>query len=97
MKKEIQLEVINKVRKIRQDNDISQAILAEILGLNSYGTIGNIESNKYTHKYTLNQLYTISNHFKYPFEKLFLSESERKLDKEQFTKILIKKIIDYDG
>lgn len=61
-KSEYQNEVVNRIRQLRIDNDISQIGLANIIDV-SNGQIGNIESPKFQHKYTLKQLYLISQYF----------------------------------
>ncbi len=95
MKTELQLRVINLIREFRNDNDLSQAGISDVLGI-SYGLIGNIESSKYSHKYTINQLYLLANHFEIPFETLFLTEEEIKMNKRNVIDLLIKKIVEYD-
>ena len=90
-----QQEIILLIKRLRQDNDVSQSQLSEILGLSS-GQIGNIESPKFTHKYTIRQIYEICKHFKYPIEQLFLNDEEMTLPKKEIIDTLIKKIIDYD-
>ena len=95
MKTDIQLEVIFKIKQLRQHDKISQAHLADILSLSSYGLIGSIESTKYPHKYTLAQLKILSDHFEFPFSNLFLTDEECALPKEKFVKVLINKIIEY--
>ncbi len=95
MKTDIQLQVINTIRELRNDNALSQAGLADILGI-SYGLIGNIESPKYSQKYTIKQLYELAKFFDVPFEKLFLTDEEMKGNKRNIIDLLIKKIAEYD-
>lgn len=90
-----QQEIILLIKKLRQDSDVSQSQLSEILGL-SPGQIGNIESPRFTHKYTIKQIYEISKYFNYPFEKVFLKEEEMTLSKKEIIDLLINRIIDYD-
>jgi putative transcriptional regulator len=90
---DIQNQVIQTVKKLRIEQGISQSSLSNILGV-SDGQIGNIESPKYQHKYTLKQLYDFCSFIKYPFENLFLSDNE--LKSKDAIKILIKKLIEYD-
>ncbi|MFR9526715.1 MAG: helix-turn-helix transcriptional regulator [Rikenellaceae bacterium] len=96
-KSEFQLEIINRLKELRLNQKISQAAISDILGLNSYGSIGNIESSKFKHKYTLKHISILCNEFQYPIEKLFLNDSELLLDKKEYTECLIKKIIEYGG
>ncbi|MCQ2268272.1 MAG: helix-turn-helix domain-containing protein [Bacteroidaceae bacterium] len=83
-KTEKQLLVINRVKKLRVDNNVSQQQLALILGATN-GHIGNIESLKYANKYTLNQLNQIAHHFKIPIESFFMTEIEKVISLEEYT------------
>ncbi len=67
--------------------------LSNIIGV-SDGQVGNIESPKFSHKYTLKQLYDFCIFVKYPFEKLFLTDEE--LKSKDVVKLLISKIVEYD-
>lgn len=96
MKNNLQLEVINTIRELRQANKLSQAGLSDVLDI-SYGMIGNIESTKFEQKYTLKQLQLACKHFEYPFIRLFLSENEVKKNQDEIVEILINKIIEYNG
>jgi putative transcriptional regulator len=89
-KTNFQNEVVNRIRQLRLDNDISQIQLANIIDV-SNGQIGNIESPKFQHKYTLKHLYTIARHFNVPLE-FILTGSNSKMDSE----LLIKTLIQYD-
>nr|WP_314802025.1 helix-turn-helix transcriptional regulator [uncultured Capnocytophaga sp.] len=51
--------IIEKVRKIRTDRNISQAELASSIGV-SIGFIGKVESLKYNTKYNLNHINNIA-------------------------------------
>lgn len=95
MKTELQLKVINIIREYRNDNDLSQAGLSDILEI-SYGLIGNIESHKFSQKYTINQLYLLAKHFEIPFEVLFITEDEANMSKRNVIDLLIEKIAEYD-
>lgn len=94
-KTEYQEKVISKIKKLRIDNNISQAQLSEILSI-SPGLIGNIESYKYPHKYTLKQIYEICNCFNYPIETIFFDLGDINIDKDNVINLLINKIIEYD-
>ncbi|MBR4511332.1 MAG: helix-turn-helix transcriptional regulator [Bacteroidales bacterium] len=65
--------IIQTIKKIRLEKNISQAKLSELLGI-SRGQIGNIENPNYTHKYTLKQIVAICKHLDYPIEKIFLPD-----------------------
>jgi putative transcriptional regulator len=43
-KSEIQLHIIDKLKKLRQTNNVSQAMICEIIEVSSAGQVGNIES-----------------------------------------------------
>lgn len=90
---EIQEQVIQTIKRLRTERGISQLALSNILGI-SDGQVGNIESPKYQHKYTLKQLYDFCSFVQYPFENLFLSKDE--LQSKEAIRILIDKIIKYD-
>lgn len=68
-KSEYQLEVVNRIKDLRIKADVGQTKLANLLDVVS-GQIGNIESPRYQHKYTLKQLYTISKFFDVSIEYL---------------------------
>ena len=95
MKTELQLKIINIIRDFRNDNDLSQAGLADILET-SYGLIGNIESPKFSQKYTISQLYKLATYFEIQFEVLFLTEDEANMNKRNVIDLLINKIAEYD-
>ena len=90
MKTDFQLRVINIIRELRQGQNASQAYVAELLDLRSSGP-------RFPHKYTLKQLSVLCEAFQYPFENLFLDEKETLLPYKERIKLLINKIIDYDG
>ena len=96
-KTEFQIEIINKLKELRHSGNISQAQICEIIGINSLGQIGNIESPRFKHKYTLKQIYLLANYFKYPFEKIFLTDLELEKSKDEVINILILKLIAYEN
>ncbi len=73
MKTDYQQEIIAKVKRLRESRGINQAQLAKDLGI-SPGQLGNIESYKYNHKYTLKQLSALCNMFDYSIQKLFCND-----------------------
>lgn len=89
----IEEEVIQKIKQLRIERNISQLALSDILGI-SDGQIGNIESPRYQHKYTLKQIYTFCSFIEYPFEKVFLNDEE--LNSNKYINTLITKIIQYE-
>lgn len=88
IKTEYQNEVINRIRQLRIDNKTSQIMLATVIEV-SNGQIGNIESPKFQHKYTLKQLYLIARHFNVSVDYL-LTGSKQVLDSDSLIKALIK-------
>lgn len=66
-------KIIQTIKRIRIERDISQAKLSEMLGI-SRGQVGNIENPNYPHKYTLKQIVAICRHLDYPIEKIFIPE-----------------------
>ncbi|MDE6484657.1 MAG: helix-turn-helix domain-containing protein [Duncaniella sp.] len=87
-KSDYQNEVVNRIRQLRIDNEVSQIGLAGIIDV-SAGQIGNIESPKFQHKYTLKQLYLISKYFNVPVSYLLTGKKEI-LDCESFIMALIR-------
>lgn len=94
MKSEYQNYVINKIRKLREEHHYSQENIAFLLGL-SNGHVGNIESLKTNHKYTLGQILKICNEFNYPIEQIFL-EDEDYTKNIDIVSSIIQKIIIYE-
>lgn len=89
-----QIEIIFKIKTLREERGISQITLSEILDI-SRGQVGNIESPKYSHKYTLKQIYTFCKYINYPFVKVFLND-DLTLDNENINQ-LVERIIEYDN
>ena len=95
MKTEYQLHIINRLRDLRQKRNLSQAQVATSLGI-STGQMGNIETPKASHKYTIGQIYTICNDFKISVADIFLSDEEKKLPINDQINALIKYIVEYE-
>lgn len=95
MKTEYQIEIINRVRRLREAHQCSQTQLAGYLGL-SDGQIGNVESLRFSQKYTLAQLYKICKLFDTTIAHLFIDDDERG-DDIDIVDLLIKKIIKYEN
>lgn len=77
MKTEYQSRIIDKLRRLREEQNHSQASVARLLGI-SPGQLGNIESFKRGHKYTLRQIYILTNLFNVPIELVFSEEENIK-------------------
>ena len=65
-KTDYQLKIINIFKELRQNQNMTQALVSDLLGINSYGQVGNIESPKFPHKYTLKQISVLCREFNYP-------------------------------
>lgn len=89
-KSEYQIEVISTIKLLRNQNGYSQAKLADYLGI-SYGLLGNIESPRYPHKYTLSQINRIANLFDVSVSWIFLKKESNNIDE------ILPKIIKYDS
>lgn len=85
MKTEFQYEVISRLKKLREEKNYTQASLAKLLEI-SPGQLGNIESYKQDHKFTLAQILKICDLLKVNIEEVFL------VDKKD--SISIRKVID---
>lgn len=83
-----QSEIIQRVKKIREDHDISQIKLADILNV-SRGLIANVESPRYPHKYTLKQLKIFCDYVAMPLQLLFFKDEEVSIEE------LLDRIISY--
>lgn len=83
--------IIDKLRKLREERNISQAKVARELDI-SPGQLGNIESYKRNHKYTLKQIFILSEFFEVPIEWIFGNLGNQK-DKD--IKSTIQQIIKY--
>jgi len=88
-------KIIQRIKKLREDNRISQAKLSEILGI-SRGQVSNIENPHYSHKYTLKQIDTICKHLDYPIEKIFLPNVKIAPECSEAVDAVINSIIKYE-
>lgn len=73
MKTEFQYEVISRLKKAREDKNFTQASIAKHLGI-SPGQLGNIESYKQDHKFTLAQILKICDLLEIKIEEVLLPE-----------------------
>jgi len=88
-------KIIQKIKKLREDNGISQAKLSEILGI-SRGQVSNIENPHYPHKYTLKQIDTICKYLGYPIEKIFIPNVKIAPECSEVVDAVISSIIKYE-
>lgn len=91
MKTRYQTHIIDKLRKLREERNVSQAKVARELEI-SPGQLGNIESCKRSHKYTLKQIFTLSELFEVPMQRIFDNGGKQLGDD---IKSLIQQIIKY--
>ena len=87
--------IIQRIKKLREERNISQARLSEILNI-SRGQVGNIENPRYSHKYTLKQIVTICKHLDYPIEKIFIPEMVIESECSYAIKALIENVVRYE-
>ncbi len=88
-------EIIQTIKKLRLERNISQAKLSEILGI-SRGQVGNIENPHYSHKYTLKQIEKICKTLNYPIEKVFLPDAEIAPECSKVINEFMKSVIKYE-
>jgi len=88
-------KVVQTIKKIRLQKNISQAKLSEILGI-SRGQIGNIENPNYTHKYTLKQIVTICKYLDYPIERIFIPDIKIAPECSNAINALMESVIQYE-
>lgn len=84
------------LKRIREEKGYGQKYIAHLLGI-SVGQVGNIESFKFPHKYTLKQIDTLCKNFGMPTEQLFISDESYMEQNTNITELLINKIIDYEN
>lgn len=80
------MEVILRLRALREQKNVSQVEVANYLGI-SPGQLGNIESSKQNHKYTLNHIHLLCEWFGEPIGSIFCVTASPSID--DFVKHLI--------
>ena len=93
MKNDYQNYIISRIRQLREERGYTQSKIASVIGI-SNGQMGNIESFKTSHKYTLAQIQRICKEFQIPIEQLFLEDVDYKMNVDLIS-LLIDKIIKY--
>ncbi len=93
-KSEYQIDIIDRIRRLRREKEYSQMELAALLGISS-GQMGNIESPRTPYKYTLEHIYKICREFHYPIDHLFLEEDDY-ANADDIISLLIGKIVRYE-
>ncbi len=94
MKTEYQNHIINRIRQLREERGYTQENVASIIGI-SNGQMGNIESPKTSHKYTLAHIYIICKEFHYPIDQLFIEDAELSTNRD-IIDLLIGNIVKYE-
>lgn len=94
MKTKYQNFIICRIRQLREEYGYTQGKIASIIGI-SNGQMGNIESPKTPHKYTLAHIQQICKEFNIPIEQIFLEEEDFKSNADVIS-LLIDKIIQYE-
>lgn len=93
MKSDYQNYIIHRIRTLREERGYTQGKIANVIGI-SNGQMGNIESPKTAHKYTIAQIQQICKEFNVPIEQLFL-EDEDFAKGVDIISLLIDKIVKY--
>ena len=88
-------KIIQTIKRIRIERDISQAKLSELLGI-SRGQVGNIENPNYPHKYTLKQIVNVCEKLDVPIEQIFIPDQKVKPECSEVIKRLVNCIIRYE-
>ncbi|MCD7969911.1 MAG: helix-turn-helix domain-containing protein [Alistipes sp.] len=70
MRTNIDWQIIENVKMLRKERQISQRVLADIIGT-SYGFVGDVENPKSYCKYSAYHLYLIAKYFECEFADLF--------------------------
>lgn len=89
MKTEFQYEVISRLKKLREDKNYSQASLAKLLEI-SPGQLGNIESYKQDHKFTLAQILKICDLLEIKIEEVLLPNKEVNVEIRDVIEAIVK-------
>lgn len=92
---EYQDSIIQTIKRIRTERNVSQLKLSEILGI-SRGQIGNIENPNYPHKYTLKQIVTICDRLEVPIESVFMPEKKITPECSKAIDSILKNIVRYE-
>lgn len=76
MKTDYQQQVINRIKLIRESKGFSQLAFSKLLDI-SPGQMGNIDSCKQPHKYTLKQILRICDFLEITIEEVFFADNEK--------------------
>ena len=75
MKTDYQQQVINRIKQIRERKGFSQLAFSKVLDI-SPGQMGNIDSCKQPHKYTLKQILRICDFLEVSIEEILFENNE---------------------
>lgn len=89
MKTHFQYEIISRLKKAREDKNFTQASVAKQLGI-SPGQLGNIESYKQEHKFTLAQILKICDLLEISIEEILLPEKGMEAKTREVIEAIIK-------
>ncbi|MBQ2882833.1 MAG: helix-turn-helix transcriptional regulator [Alphaproteobacteria bacterium] len=89
MKTEYQYKVISRLKKLREEKNYTQASLAKLLEI-SPGQLGNIESIKQEHKFTLAQILKICDALDIDIVKIFLPERGEGVNLKEVIEAIVK-------
>jgi len=89
MKTHFQYEVISRLKKAREDKNFTQASIAKHLGI-SPGQLGNIESYKQSHKFTLAQIMKICELLEIDILDILIPEREENIDSRVVIEVIVK-------
>lgn len=89
MKTQFQYEVISKLKKYREEKNYTQASIAKLLGI-SPGQLGNIESYKQGHKFTLAQILKICDLLEIDIVDILLPEKGKDVGPRALIEAIVK-------
>ena len=89
MKTQFQYEVISKLKKYREEKNYTQASIAKLLGI-SPGQLGNIESYKQGHKFTLAQILKICDLLEIDIVNILLPERGEDVKPREIVEAIVK-------
>lgn len=89
MKTHFQYEVISRLKKAREDKNFTQSSIAKHLGI-SPGQLGNIESYKQCHKFTLAQIMKICELLEIDILDILIPEREENIDPRVVIEVIVK-------
>lgn len=89
MKTHFQYEIISRLKKAREDKNFTQASVAKQLGI-SPGQLGNIESYKQEHKFTLAQILKICDLLEISIEEILLPEKKGEVSTREVIDVIVR-------